>query len=289
MFLLSFARRSSTVCTFLFFLITSPSLFAGTLKVAVAANFHSTLTTLITQFNQQSTEQHTITAVSDSSGDLRVRAADDSQGFDLFLSADSSNPKALDDAGKTVSGSRQVYAKGQLAFWHGQQVQVTPSEIDSYIRDNQQTVSIADPDSAPYGLAAKQTLEKLGLYQTLKDNHKLLEHDNVQDSWEHIRDEDAQVGFIAKSLIVNEDIGSTDVPENLYSPINQELVILKRTQELELAQAFVTFLTSDAAQDTIAQNGYLKADSGPANSSNLATGSAALIVFSLLTLLFLSL
>lgn len=245
----------------------SPPSNADTIRVAVASNFYHVLEILKDQF--QSRFGHTLELTFyGSSGGLKTLVSDDSEKIDLFLSADNINTAELEQQGKVLENSRKIYAQGLLAFWHGQNVVVEPDDIKTYIREtNPPAIYIAEPVYAPYGHAAKSVLEKYGLYQTLKDQNKLVIRRFVKTVWKLIKDS-TRAGFVAASLVTKTDsngnkidlpVGVTLVPQRLYTPLLQELVILKATEHEAAARTLVDFLLSDETQEFIAANGYKRA------------------------------
>ncbi|WP_252177996.1 molybdate ABC transporter substrate-binding protein [Endozoicomonas sp. 4G] len=246
----------------------SPPSGADTIKVAVASNFFYVLETLKVQF--ESRFGHTLELTSyGSSGDLKRAISNNTDKIDLFLSADNIRTAELEQEGKVLENSRKIYAQGLLAFWHGQNVLVEPDDIKTFIIEtNPPAIHIADPLDAPYGHAAKSVLEKYGLYQTLKDQNKLVIRIFVELTWRLIKDS-TSVGFVPASLVmgtnsngnnrINLAVGATLVPQKLYTPLLQELVILKDTEHEAAARTFVDYLLSDEVQAFIAANGYKRA------------------------------
>ncbi|WP_062267758.1 molybdate ABC transporter substrate-binding protein [Endozoicomonas arenosclerae] len=239
---------------------------ADTLKVAVASNFHHVLESLKEKF--QSQYGHTLDLHYGASGDLKDQVSDPARKFDMFLSADNVKTAELEQQNKVLEHSRKTYAQGLLAFWHGQGVLVKPENIKTYITENSPpAIHIADPEDAPYGHAAKSVLQQYELYQSLKDQEKLIVSDHVSEAWTNVQNA-SDAGFVPASLVIETDgngnviffpVGVTLVPQSLYTPLLQELVIIKSTEHEAAAKSLSDFLLADDTQQFIATNGYLRA------------------------------
>ena len=258
---------TSKICTFFFvaLLMFSLQLSASELKVAVAANFHHTLEALAENFKKVHPDTD-IEIISGASSSLASDILAGKLDVDLFLSASKEAPKRLEKESTVIEGSRKTYAYGKLAFWHQEKDAVSPEQIDAYLANNNHTVAIADPETAPYGNRAVEVLKSFNLYQRLSDQNRIQEEDHVHDAWESVKGGNATVGFVALSLLeglsdevhshISSDVGFTAVPSNLYSPLEQQLVILRDTKEQTLSEAFSDFLLSDESQNLIANHGY---------------------------------
>lgn len=284
--------------------LTPPSS-ADTIKVAVAENFHHLLESLKEQFHSQ--YGHTLELHYGTSEDLKERVSDNTQKFDLFLSADNLKTLELEQQDKVLQNSRKVYAQGVLAFWSGSWGPVSPDKIKAYITEKKRpAIHIADPEGVPYGHAAKSVsgkyglyqtrkhrdrliirnppaihtldpdgaryghaaisvLGKYGLYQTLEDQDKLIINDHVSEAWTN-RQNSYDAGFMPFSQVIEINynrilfpVSVTLVPQKLYTPLLQELVILKATEHEAAAKALVEYLLSDETQSFIVDNGYRRA------------------------------
>ena len=143
------------------------------LRIAVAANFTPVLKKLLPEFHQQTNIDTQI--ISGATGALFLQISHGAP-FDLFIAADSARPAKLEQLGLTLVNSRQTYALGQLALWSTNS-STQLSDLSSELKKSSQRFAIANPTTAPYGKAAKETLAHLGLWQYYKD--KLIQGINV--------------------------------------------------------------------------------------------------------------
>ncbi|MEK8018904.1 MAG: molybdate ABC transporter substrate-binding protein [Candidatus Parabeggiatoa sp.] len=236
--------------------LCTASVSAGELHLAVAANFTQPLKQhLKQQFEKDS--GHRLIISFGGTGQLYSQIKFGAP-FDLFLAADMKRPEKLVSEGLAVAGSLFTYAEGQLILWSPD-----PDIVDAngkILSTGQfKHLAIAHPKMAPYGAAAKQVLEKLGLWKTLQRQRQIVRGNNVSQAYQFTATGNAQLGFIALSQYqATPKRGSHwQVPKDWYSPIRQGAVLLKRGQNNPAAKAFIAFLQSDSARQTIEELGYV--------------------------------
>lgn len=229
---------------------------ADEINVAVAANFLGTLQKLAPIFERA--QGHHIVPSAGSSGQLYTQIKQGAP-FDVLLSADSDRPRQLEADGLVTPGSRFTYAIGTLVLWSPE-----PGRIDGDGKVLQagryRFISIADPKGAPYGTAAQQVLTALGLWESLNRDHKIVVGENINQTWQFAATGNVEMAFVALSQIANGGsiAGSYWMPpDSLYTPIDQDAVLLTRTSKRAAATAFLEWLrTSPEARAAIASAGY---------------------------------
>lgn len=226
---------------------------AGTATIAVATNFAEAADDLIARFEAQT--DHRITLVTGSTGKLFAQIIEGAP-FDAFLAADQARPARLETEGRAVAGSRFTYAEGRLVLWSATPGFIT-SDGATVIRAGKFAhLAIANPDLAPYGLAAKQALQGLGLWDAITP--KLVMGQNIGQAFSMVATGNAELGLVAKSYAIsprNSQAGSLwDVPETLYDPIRQDAVLLDDTNAA--ARDFLAYLKAPEAGAVIAGYGY---------------------------------
>jgi len=223
---------------------------AEPLRVAVAANFTAVQEKLTALF----TEQTGIPVESSfgASGALYSQIVNGAP-FHIFLSADADRPARLEKEGLT-SGTPFTYALGTLALYAPGGI--PDGDGETLLRaDGYQHLAICKPELAPYGLAAQQTLENLGMWESLQP--KLARGDNVTQAFQFIETGNAELGFVARSQVLGfppEQVWP--IPDQFHQAIRQDGVLLKSGAENEAAKAFVAFLKSPEARAIIAAAGY---------------------------------
>jgi molybdate transport system substrate-binding protein len=226
---------------------------AGELNVAVASNFADTLRALAGPF-----EAATGHAVSISPGSTGKHYAQIVNGapFDLYFAADTEHPRRLEASGHAVRGTRFTYARGALVLWSPY-----PGLVDDdgkVLRTgNFRFLAIANPELAPYGRAARETLQALGLWASL--DRRLVRGENVGQAYQFVRTGNVRIGFVARSQLDRPGQSargsSWEVPRQLYAPIEQQAVLLK---DSEAGRRFLEFVQSAEALQLIQRYGYLK-------------------------------
>ena len=228
---------------------------AGEALVAVAANFAEVLEDLETMFEEAS--GHSLTVTTGSTGKLYAQIKQGAP-FDILLAADQARPARLEDEGDAMPGSRFTYAIGQIVLWSPDTGAVAADGVETLKAGDFDNLAIANPDLAPYGLAAKQALQHFGLWDALAD--RIVMGQNIGQTFSMVATGNAPLGLVAKSYVLsprNERAGSRwDVPAKAYDPIRQDAVLLKRAANNPAAQAFAEFLRSDKARPVIERFGY---------------------------------
>jgi len=217
---------------------------AEELNIAVAANFYGTLQKLAPKFEQASGNQLTLS--SGSSGQFYTQIKQGAP-FDVFLSADTDRPKQLEAEGLGVPGSRVTYAIGTLVLWSPKAGTVdTDGKVLTTGRFKM--LGIADPKAAPYGTAAQQVLTHLGLWDPLNQNKKIATGESINQAWQFAATGNVDLAFVALSQVTDgkEISGSYWLPpQSLYTPLEQDGIILTRTTKRATADAFMKWLRQD--------------------------------------------
>jgi molybdate transport system substrate-binding protein len=225
--------------------------FAADTQVAVAANFTEPAKEIAQAFTK-ATGHHAVLSFG-SSGQFYAQMAHGAP-YEIFLSADADRPKKAEQDGLGVPGTRFTYAVGRLVLYSK-----TPGLVDGdgailkSARFNK--LSIADPAAAPYGAAAIQTMQRLGLYAQLKP--KIVQGSSITQAYQFVATGAAEVGFVAQSQVINQPGGSRwTVPAADHAPIDQQAVLLFIGQKNPAATAFMAFLKGPQAIAIIRRYGY---------------------------------
>ena len=233
--------------------LIATQLSAGEVKIAVAANFTDATRDIVPLFEQAT--GHTAKVSYGSTGKLYAQI-EHGAPFEVFLAADTKRPLKAEQEGLAVPGTHFVYAKGRLVLWSAQSNRFTSGE-DFLKAGGFAHLALANPKTAPYGLAAQQVMAHLGLLDALTP--KLVQGDSISQTFQFAATGNADAGFVALSQIKawKGDPGTLWViPAEDYAPIEQAAVLLKRGEENPAAKAYLAFLRSDAARAVIERYGY---------------------------------
>ena len=227
-----------------------PALAADT-QVAVAANFTEPAKEIAQAF--KAATGHTAILSFGSSGQFYAQMAHGAP-YEVFLSADADRPKAAERDGLGVVGTRFTYAIGRLVLYSGTPGLVDPAgAVLGAGRFNK--LSIADPAAAPYGVAAVQTLKKLGIYDRVKP--KIVQGASITQAYQFVQTGAAELGFVALSQVIKAEGGSRWlVPAADHAPIDQQAILLYTGEKNPAAKAFLDYLRTPAAIAVIKRYGY---------------------------------
>lgn len=224
---------------------------AAEIRVAVASNFKPAMLALVQEF--ESNYPHSVLLSFGSTGKHYAQIVNGAP-FDLFFAADSERPQLLEQAGSSVPNTRFSYAVGELLLWSPQADYVDRNGA-VLARDTFRYLAIANPKLAPYGRAAQQVLQQRHQWQRLQS--KLVRGENINQALLFVQSGNAELGMIARSqwqLLPKNDKGSIwQIPQELYSPITQQVVMLK---DSVAGRELLEFMQSDAAQGIIRRFGY---------------------------------
>jgi molybdate transport system substrate-binding protein len=224
--------------------------------VAIAANFAEPMERLQAMFEEES--GHTLTLVIGSTGKLYAQITNGAP-FDVLLAADQERPARLVEEDQAVADSRFTYAVGRLALWSADPGLIGGGRGEAVLGGGDfGHLAIANPELAPYGKAAQQTLEALGLWDELSP--KIVQGENIGQTFQMVATGNAELGFVALSYVLSERNATPgsrwDVPVELHQPIRQDAVLLAHGADNPAAAGFLDFLRSPEAQAVIERFGY---------------------------------
>jgi molybdate transport system substrate-binding protein len=246
-----FIRRLLPMTVALLFAADS---WADQAQIAVAANFAEPIRAIAAVLEK--TTGHTLSVTVGATGKLYAQIKNGAP-FDLLLAANTEAPAALENDGLAKVGSSFTYAIGKLVVWSAD-----PTKVDA--RGNVlkgagfRRLAYANPKTAPYGEAALQTMDKLGLTTTLTP--KLVQGESIGQAFSFVQTGNAEIGFLAMSQVLQEGKLKNGsmwvVPQTLYSPIRQNAVLLDRGTNNAAAVALVKLLHSANIKNLIRSYGY---------------------------------
>jgi len=235
----------------LLFATTSP---ADEIQVAVAANFTAPMQKIAAAFERDT--GHKVLLSFGATGKLYVQIANGAP-FEILLAADDETPARLEKEQLAVPGARFTYAIGKLVLWSAEEARVDAGGNILKSGDFKH-LALANPKTAPYGAAAVETLQQLGLLDHLQP--KFVQGENIAQTYQFVATGNAELGFVALSQVMKDGklvAGSVwMVPEALYSPIRQDAVILLKGRGKASAVALADYLKGDKARSIIKSFGY---------------------------------
>lgn len=242
-------------CIFtIFFLCTS--LFGGTINIAVATN----VSYVIEDLKQEFIKLHpktTVQIILGSSGKLTAQIIHGAP-YHLFMSADMKYPNTLYE-NALASNEPIVYAKGSLVLLSSKERNYTKS-LEILQTDKIRKIAVANPKTSPYGNATFQALKNAGIYKLIKE--KLIFGETISQTVSYTVNA-TDIGIVATSSLYSsrmhvykKNIHWIPLSPQLYSPIRQGIVILKRGEKNKEVEAFYNFILSDKAKKILQNFGY---------------------------------
>ena len=232
---------------------------AGEVTVAVAANFTAPMQKIAQTFEQDT--GHKAQLAFGATGKFYAQIKNGAP-FAVLLAADDETPARLEKESLAVAGTRFTYATGRLALWSKQaslvddQGEVLRSQ--HFEKLGIRKIAMADPKLAPYGAAAMEVIQHLGVQASVVP--KLVQGESIGQTYQFVSTENAQLGFVALSQISFEGRltqGSAwVVPQHMHTPLKQDAVLLTVGKDNAAAHALLKYLQGDKAKTIIRQYGY---------------------------------
>jgi molybdate transport system substrate-binding protein len=221
------------------------------LKVAAASDLQAALPLLAERFRQAQGIE--IVPVFGSSGQL-AQQLEQGAPYDVFLSANKAFVERLAAKGIVKPDSVSPYTQGLLVLVVNRKSGVLVSGLPDLTRPEVKHVAMANPDVAPYGLAAKQALEKSGLAALTP---KLVQAESVRIALQFVQTGNAEAGLVAHSAADVPEVRRIDLDRTLYEPVVQYLGIVNRTENPTAARKFTDFVLSNDGQEVFASFGFV--------------------------------
>ena len=228
--------------------------YAKEIRIGVASNFLMPMNFIKQNFENENKTK--IYLSSGSSGSLYSQIMNGAP-LDIFLSANQDFPKKLENTAKGVKGTRFTYARGKLLLFSTNKDLFDFTFPNIILSKKIKYIGIGNPKYVPYGMAAKEVLKSLKVFNRLEKKFILSKNVNQVFLMNYYGNLD--IGFIAKSdFIIKYKKGKVwDIPQDLYSPINQDAILLKYGEKKPEAKNFLKFLSSKKVRDKLVSLGYI--------------------------------
>jgi molybdate transport system substrate-binding protein len=223
---------------------------AAAITVAAASDLRPAFEELGARFEAE--RGTTVTFSFGSSGQLREQIVNGAP-FDLFASANVEFVDEVVAAGRGVAETKADYALGRIVLWAPSGVAL-PGSIEELADARFRRIAIANPEHAPYGLAAKQALESAGVHAAVES--RLVYGENISDTFRIAQSGNADVGIVALSLAIAAGGDYTLLPAELHEPLEQALVVTSNGPRGNAATAFAEFLGSPEGREVMIRYGF---------------------------------
>lgn len=221
------------------------------LTIAAAANLTQAFTEIGTAF-----EENNDCNITFSFGSTNTLAEQIKNGapFDIFASADDTTVEFLASEGYLISDTNALYALGRIGLATNKNSRIKITTLEDLLNPDIIKVAIANPEHAPYGIAAKEALISAGLWEQIEP--KLVYGKNISETLTFITTGNAEAGIIALSLKDDNQINFSLIPNDLHKPLKQVMAVTQTTKNQVLARQFIDFVTSAEGKKILSQYGF---------------------------------
>lgn len=223
------------------------------IRIAAASNLRYLLEDLNAEFEKETNIKVEMSVAS--SGKLTAQIQHGAP-FDIFLSANKKYPFHLFEKGFGIEEPK-LFCNGLVVYWTNIKLKLK-GDIHEIAGENIKKIAIANPQNAPFGIAAVQALKAVSIYDSIKS--KVIFAENVSQISQYVLNNNVDVGFTSKSVVLSPKLKGKgiwiEVNENLYRPIEQYVLLLKNSRQNKSAKKYYEFLFSKKAQSIYRRYGY---------------------------------
>jgi len=173
---------------------------------------------------------------------------------DLFAAANAQFVKELQQKGLIIPDTRQLYAVGRIVLVSRKAGEVRVTDLAGLLDPGIAKVAIANPDHAPYGMAAKQALVAAGLWEKLQP--KLIYGENVRQALQFVQTGNAEAGIVALSVANVPEVTYSLINDSLHEPLEQELAVIRGTPREQAARDFIRFVNGPDGRKIMRKYGF---------------------------------
>ena len=238
---------------------TSPSRTdtADALLVSAASNLILAFEELGTRYEQEAGTPVIFNFAA--SGQL-AQQIDQGAPVDLFVSANTAYVEDLVAKGRVLPDSVRTYARGRLTLWVRPESSITVEAVEDLLSPEVERVAIANPEHAPYGMAAQRALQTAGVWDAIQP--KLVLGENVRQALQYAETGNVDAALVPLSLSITSEGNWTLVPEELHTPIDQALGVVADSPHQEQAMNFAAFIASVQGQAILGEYGFAPPEEG---------------------------
>ena len=187
---------------------------------------------------------------------LLTRQIEQGAPMDVFAAANVGFVEQLEQKGLILPETKAIYARGRITLWTPKDSGLKLEKITDLAREDVKRIAIANPEYAPYGMAAREALETAGVWETVKP--KLVYGENIRQTYQFAETGNVDVAIVSQSLSSTSQGHWVLIPEELHKPINQGLAVIKSTKSEKAAREFATFVAGPPGQEILAKFGFEK-------------------------------
>ncbi len=230
----------------------------GELIIAAASDLNLAMPEIVKGFKDSGHEVE-VKVIFGSSGNFTAQIINGAP-FDIFFSASLNYIEQLEKSGAIIPDSKYMYAIGKIALWvpNRSKIDIEKSGIKSLLDPSIKKIAIANPQHAPYGRAAVEAMNRLGVAGAVKD--KLILGENISQTAQFIQSGSADIGIIALSLAISPKMKSDGrfwlIPEESYNKIEQWFAIIRRSNNIPSAEGFINYFKGEDGRRILSGYGF---------------------------------
>lgn len=195
-----------------------------------------------------------VTFIFGSSGNLAAQI-ESGLPVDIYASANIEYVDRLREKGLILEDTQQLYAVGRIVLAVNKDSGLQVGSLRDLLKPEVTKIALANPDHAPYGIAAMQALKSEGIWEELKP--RLVYGENVRQALQYVQTGDAPAGIVALSVADVPEISYTLLDDSLHQPLRQSLAVLRRTQQEQLARDFIDFVNGPEGRPIMKEYGFV--------------------------------
>lgn len=230
----------------------TPTVEPVTLTVSAAADLNYVFPEIGKLWEQET--GHTVTFNLGSTGQL-AQQIERGAPVDLFAAANKKFVEDLDAKGLVFSDTKALYGVGRITLWQGDDSTLEIQDINDLTKPEIKRVAIANPDHAPYGVAAREALQSAGIWDELQP--KLVFGENIKQTQQYAETGNVDVAIAALSISVEKPGKWVLVPEELHNPLEQMLAVPKSAPHPEESRQLAAFINGEKGRPLMQKYGFL--------------------------------
>lgn len=228
----------------------------ATLTVSAASDLTYAFTEIGKQFEAET--GHRVVFNFGSTGQL-TQQIEQGAPVDVFAAANVSFVEELERQGLILPDTKQLYARGRITLWTRADSPLQITSLADLTRPEVRRIAIANPDHAPYGVAARQAMQTAGIWEAVQP--KLVLGENVRQTLQYAETGNVDAAIVALSLSVPAAGGTAGrwmvISQELHPPIDQALAVIKGTKHEAAARAFAAFVNGPQGRQIMRKYGLV--------------------------------
>lgn len=222
------------------------------LIVSAAADLNYVFPEIAKLWEQET--KHQVTFNFGSTGQL-AQQIDRGAPVDLFAAANKKFVEELDKKGLIFSDTKALYGVGRITLWQKEGSTLEIKDIKDLTKPEIKRVAIANPDHAPYGVAAKEAMQSVGIWEALQS--KLVFGENIKQTQQYAETGNVDVAIVALSLSVNKSGKWTLIPSELHKPLEQMMAVPKSSPHPDVAKKLAAFINGEKGRLLMRKYGFI--------------------------------